>query len=121
MGSHWVHGGRHPPRCRERSRRRSGQQPRRPYRTRGKSCSWPLRVLSLGLRAVLWVLIDAVLSQADDPANTALSGGRRTEQAGTDRLMDVSYFFWPNALSATASTTVNFDKKARRARRRASL
>ena len=46
-GSHWVHGGRHPPRCRERSRRRSGQQPRRPCRTIGKSCSWPLLVLSL--------------------------------------------------------------------------
>src|SRR5258708_28263591 len=30
----------------------SGQQPLRPYCTTGKSCSWPLLVLSLGLRAV---------------------------------------------------------------------
>src|SRR6266404_2704360 len=45
MGSHWVRGGRHPRRCRERFRRRSGQQPPRPYRTTGKSCSWPLLVL----------------------------------------------------------------------------
>jgi hypothetical protein len=30
-------------------RRRSVQQPLRPYRTIGKSCSWPLRLLSLGL------------------------------------------------------------------------
>src|SRR6266403_2392062 len=52
MDNHWVHGGRHPRRCWERFRRRSGQQPLRPYRTTGKSCSWPLLVLSLGLRAV---------------------------------------------------------------------
>src|SRR6516225_9818720 len=47
MGSHWAHGGRRPLRCQETSRRRSGQQPRPPYRTRGKSCSLPLRVLSV--------------------------------------------------------------------------
>jgi hypothetical protein len=33
--SHWVHGARHPPRCQERSRSRSGWQLRRPYRARG--------------------------------------------------------------------------------------
>src|SRR6267142_1552915 len=52
MDSHWVHGGCHPRRCWERFRRRSGRQPLRPYHTTGKSCSWPLLVLSLGLRAV---------------------------------------------------------------------
>ena len=41
-----VHGGRRLPRCRGRSWRRSGRQPRRPYRTRDKSRSLPLRVLS---------------------------------------------------------------------------
>ena len=41
-----MHGGQHPPRSQETSRRRSGRQPRRPYRTIGKSCSWPLLVLS---------------------------------------------------------------------------
>ena len=34
-------GGQRRPRCRERSRRRSGLQPRRPCRTTGRSCSWP--------------------------------------------------------------------------------
>src|SRR5262249_51087543 len=48
MGSRWVHGERHLPRYRERSRHRSAQLPRRLCRTISKSCSWPLRVLSLG-------------------------------------------------------------------------
>src|SRR3954468_22996267 len=46
MDSHWVQDGWRPPSCPERSRRRSGRQPRRPYRTRYRSCSLPLRVLS---------------------------------------------------------------------------
>src|SRR5438552_182025 len=52
MDSHRAHGGRRPRRCREKFRRRSGQPPPHPCHTKGKSCSWPLRVLSLGLRAV---------------------------------------------------------------------
>src|SRR5262245_26603370 len=48
MGSRWVHGERHLPRYRERSRHRTAQLPRRLCRTISKSCSWPLRVLSLG-------------------------------------------------------------------------
>src|ERR1700738_3184145 len=47
MGSHRVHGGWHPPCCRERSRHKSEQRPRHLYRTRDKSCSLPLHVLSL--------------------------------------------------------------------------
>src|SRR5712672_4050673 len=47
MGSHRVHGGWHPPCCRERSRHKSEQRPRHPCRTRHKSCSLPLHVLSL--------------------------------------------------------------------------
>src|SRR2546425_3324174 len=46
MGSHRVHGGWHPPCCRERSRNKSEQRPRHLYRTRDKSCSLPLHVLS---------------------------------------------------------------------------
>src|SRR2546430_7753191 len=46
MGSHRVHGGWHPPCCRERSRHKSEQRPRHLYRTRDKSCSLPLHVLS---------------------------------------------------------------------------
>src|SRR4029077_14528798 len=45
MGSHRVHGGWHPPCCRERSRHKSEQRPRHLYRTRDKSCSLPLHVL----------------------------------------------------------------------------
>src|SRR5215472_1690580 len=48
MGSRWVHGERHLPCYRERSRHRNAQLPRRLCRTISKSCSWPLRVLSLG-------------------------------------------------------------------------
>jgi hypothetical protein len=39
-GSRWERGGRHSPSCWEKSWRRSGLQPRRPCRTRGRSCSW---------------------------------------------------------------------------------
>src|SRR5262249_41265436 len=53
MGSRWVHGERHLPRYRERSRHRSAQLPRRLCRTISKSCSWPLRVLSLGSYATV--------------------------------------------------------------------
>src|SRR5262245_22840930 len=48
MGSRWVHGERHLPRYRERSRHRNAQLPRRLCRTISKSCSWPLGVLSVG-------------------------------------------------------------------------
>src|SRR5437764_4615522 len=47
MGSHRVHGGWHPSCCRERSRHKSEQRPRHLCRTRDKSCSLPLHVLSL--------------------------------------------------------------------------
>src|SRR5262245_7390322 len=56
MGSRWVHGEQHLPRYRERSRHRSAQLPRRLCRTISKSCSWPLRVLSLGLRNAILTL-----------------------------------------------------------------
>src|SRR4051812_21734653 len=50
MGSHRVPGGWHPPCCRERSRHKSERRPRHPYRTKRKSCSSPLHVLSFSRR-----------------------------------------------------------------------
>src|ERR1700738_5560697 len=88
MGSHRVHGGWHPPCCRERSRHKSEQRPRHLYRTRDKSCSLPLHVLSLsrepnlGLCSLLEIT-DLRIERTLEVSGPLLTGGlKEAERQG---------------------------------------
>src|SRR5215470_16339052 len=86
MGSRREHGGRPPPRCLGRSRRRSGPQPRRPCRTIRRSCSSQLSLFVLCFEANSGTVSHALGGGSSPPRRciTSIECGRAIRRSASN-------------------------------------